>query len=350
MKFLFPAAGRGRDRAASEPRLVSASRTGTGRDRIDNILTSLSFAVIGAGRLGTSFALALTKHGARLVGFITRSVRSRAQAEAVLGHYACLTLQELVQSNPQLYLLTVPDQALVEVSGQLGRLLRATREPEKCPPFVAHTSGATSVDVLLPCAEAGAHTLVLHPLQTFADPLVGAERFAGTAVAVTSKENSPESQAARFGFALAQGLDARPFFLPDERRVLYHAAATLASNYFVTIEYHAEQLFKQVGLPEEEVLSLFLPLVRSTLENVSARGAVQALTGPLSRGDVETVRTHLSTLEAEAPQTALLYKALGLATLDILGLRGEVDKETITTLAGILGQPGPLEVNHSRRE
>lgn len=272
-----------------------------------------------------------------MTGFTTGSHTSRVRAEAILGCHACMTLRELVESKPRLYLLTVPDQALPQVATELGHLLRASRHLDEARPFVAHTSGATSIAVLSPCAEAGAHTLVFHPLQTFADPVVGAEHFAGIAVAVTSLQPDPESPATQFGFDLAQALEARPFFLPDDSRTLYHTAATVASNYFVTLEYQAERLFRQAGLPEEAALELFLPLVRSTLENISTQGTVKALTGPLSRGDSDTVRAHLSTLQAKAEQIVVLYKALGLATLEILRLRGEVEDKTITELAEILG-------------
>ena len=238
-------------------------------------------------------------------------------------------------------MLTVPDQALREVAEELGGLLGDVPQEEASPPFVAHTSGATSVTVLAPCEEAGAQTLVLHPLQTFPDPRMGADRFRGVAMAVTPGSDGPDSPAARFGFDLARTLGARPFFLPDDKRTLYHAAATLACNYFVTIEHEAERLFHQAGLPQDEALEMFLPLVKTTLENIFTQGTVRALTGPLSRGDLETVRAHLSALETEAPQTVPLYRALGLATLDILRLRGELDEKTISALAELLGASGP---------
>ena len=202
--------------------------------------------------------------------------------------------------------------------------------------MVAHTSGATSISVLSSCERAGATTLVFHPLQTFSDPLTGPSRFSGAAVAVTPDEDASASPAAAFGFALAELLGARPFLLPDDKRALYHAAATVACNYLVTLEHHASRLFALSGLPREESLSLFLPLVRATLDNVAAQGTVAALTGPLSRGDTATITGHLAALALDAPDLLPLYRALGRATLELVRSRGDISPAMVSELAEIL--------------
>jgi predicted short-subunit dehydrogenase-like oxidoreductase (DUF2520 family) len=307
------------------PRLVSAGRTGTGRYFIDTGSTSLRFAVIGAGRLGASMALALQARGAAFVGFTAHSPAGSARALAWLGTPAQAHMADLVALLPDVYFLTVPDQALPQVAEQLGRCLTA-------PAVVAHTSGATSVDVLRPCAEAGATTLVFHPLQTFSDPLEGWKRFAGAAVAITPSSPNDRRAAQEFGFAAAHLLGARPFLLPDDRRTLYHAAATLACNYLVTLEHQAERLFILAGLPAKEALALFLPLVESTLHNVGAQGTIAALTGPLSRGDAPTI----AGLCADAPDLLPVYRALGLATLDLVEAREDLDEAAIDRLRLLL--------------
>ena len=126
--------------------------------------------------------------------------------------------------------------------------------PGRAPVVVAHTSGATSVEVLDGCRRAGAATLAFHPLQTFSDPATGRARFAGAAVALTPGDASPDSEAARLGFELARALGAKPFLLPDDKRTLYHAAASVACNYLVTLEHEAKRLFVAAGLPEDQAL------------------------------------------------------------------------------------------------
>jgi len=300
--------------------------------------------IVGAGRLGASLALALREHGAVLAGYSAPTAAGRSRADGWLGGQASAELASLATATPDLYVVTVPDQALAAVAVQLGELLaaRAATPPPGTgraagPPVVLHTSGATSVEVLAPCEQAGAATLAFHPLQTFSDPATGRARFAGAAVALTPAD--PESPAALLGFALARALGARPFLLPDGKRPLYHAAATVACNYLVTLEHQARRLFVLAGLPEDEALSLFLPLVAATLDNLSRQGAVRALTGPLSRGDVATIEGHLTALRTDAPDLLPLYSGLGLATLDIVKARGDVPDDVIAALERLLETP-----------
>ena len=339
----------------TEPRLVSAGRTGTGRCLIETAPThdkggvhgpgaSLpaidpttgSFVVIGMGRVGSSLALALRARGARLAGYVNRTPQGRSRAEALLGTRAASSIHDLVSRSPEIYIIAVPDDVLLEVAEELGPRLRPAIAAGHPTPLVLHTSGAKSVHVLRTCEEAGAVTLAFHPLQTFPDSGSGWTRFADAAVAITPASGGDDSPAALFGFALARSLDARPFLLPDENRTLYHAAATVACNYLVTLERVAERLFIRAGLAEEEALSLFFPLLTSTLQNLRARGPAAALTGPLSRGDTGTIARHLQVLAAEEPTLVPLYQVLGLATLDLVRDRGELDPSVIAELADLL--------------
>jgi predicted short-subunit dehydrogenase-like oxidoreductase (DUF2520 family) len=308
-------------------------------------ITSLRFAVVGAGRLGASFALALRDLGARLVAFSADTPKGRDRAEGWLGGTAASSLQDVVATHPDLYLLAVPDRALPAVAADLAQLLAARHVEAAAPGFdpsrplvVAHTSGATSVEVLAGCLKAGTSTLAFHPLQTFSDPATGRARFAGAAVALTPGDASPDSVAARMGFELARALGAKPFLLPDDKRTLYHAAASVACNYLVTLQHEAKRLFVAAGLPEDHALQLFLPLVRATLDNVAQQGTVKALTGPLSRGDLHTIEGHLSALRSDAPDLVPLYRSLGLATLDLVRARNDVPAETIAQLAALLNE------------
>jgi predicted short-subunit dehydrogenase-like oxidoreductase (DUF2520 family) len=314
---------------------------------IEASATSLRFAVVGAGRLGSSLALALREHGLALVGFTAGSDAGRARAEGWLGVPALSSVAELVKRRPHLYFVCVPDGAVAEAAISLAAELREViyAMPEssleagaQSSPVVAHTSGATSVSALLPCEEAGAATLVFHPLQTFPEPLTGATRFAGAGVALTPGPGDPDT-AGTTGMKLADLLGMRPFFLADDKRGLYHAAATVACNYLVTLEYLAGELFVKAGVPERVALSLFLPLVETTLENLATRGPVAALTGPLSRGDAATITAHLETLALEAPEALPVYRALGLATLDLVAARHEVDAQVLARLHQLLTGP-----------
>ena len=190
--------------------------------------------VIGAGRVGSALAARLRERGL-----------------------------ELESSEPQLVLLCVPDRAIGEVARGVAP-----------GPWVAHVSGATSLDAL----EAHARRFSMHPLQTFTLDR-GPEQLDGAYAAVSAETD----EAREVGLWLARTLGLEPFALPDAKRAVYHAGAAVASNYLVTLRRAAGSLFEAAGAPPEALD----PLMRRTIENGFE------LTGPIARGDWATVDAHL---------------------------------------------------------
>lgn len=294
--------------------------------------------------------MALEQRGAQLVGFVCRTEQGTRQAEHLLGRPATGGLASLVSAQPSAIFLTVPDDALCRVVQELAAHLGCTHPLPAG--IVVHTSGATSVRVLAPCAAVGWSALAFHPLQTFPSllpegtpgeaelqtPLSSAQqaalaaeaskRFLGIGVAVTPFPDQAET-ARDWGINLAAALGAKPFFLSDDKRPLYHAAASLACNYLVTLEGLAEELFVAAGMPPEEARQLFLPLVRTTLENLAKQGPVAALTGPARRGDRQTIAAHIRALQAQVPDLLPFYGELGLVTLALVRQAGDVDEAAI---------------------
>ena len=298
----------------------------------------MTFAVVGAGRLGTSLALALRNAGADLVGYTCRTSAGVSRAAAVLGIHGSADIPALVRVHApavDLYVLSVPDTALEGVARELAEALGAARSQMDRDPRIAvmHTSGATSTAVLATCADQGCLTLSFHPLQTFSDPAIGADRMAGATVAVTPGPGDDLEEAWRLGERIAGAIGVAAFRLGEEHRVLYHTAATMASNYLVTLAHVAENLLCAAGFPREAALPALLPLMGGALGNLTTQGSVAALTGPLSRGDTGTVAAHLSAIARDFPTRSMLYRELGLATLDIVRDRHEIAPETIDRLA-----------------
>jgi predicted short-subunit dehydrogenase-like oxidoreductase (DUF2520 family) len=190
----------------------------------------------------------------------------------------------LSDEAPDLVLLCVPDSAIPEVAAGL--------EPG---PWIAHVSGATPLAVLAPHSR----RFSLHPLQTFTRAR-GPEQLDGAWAAVTAE--SEEGQEA--GFWLARTLGLEPFALEDEARPLYHAGAAIASNYLVTLHAVAAELFRAAGAPPEALV----PLMRRTIDNNFE------LTGPIERGDWETVEAHRRAIRAAKPELEPLYDVLAEAT------------------------------------
>lgn len=220
-------------------------------------------------------------------------------------------------------LLAVPDHALSTVSQELALLGQA---PAGCA--VLHLSGALSSDVLTPLAARGYAIGSMHPLQAIADPWGGHGRLRGAAYALGG-----EPAAITTARRLVDALSGTPIVVPPILRPVYHAAACMASNYLVTLLATSVRLMSQIGIEEEEALHALLPLVRGTLDNLEELGVAAALTGPIARGDADTVRLHLARLSAEERS---LYCALGLETLRLAraaGLDGQRADELHSLLA-----------------
>ena len=188
------------------------------------------------------------------------------------------------QGTPDLVLLCVPDAAIAEVA-------RATPPG----PWIAHVSGATPLGALDPHAS----RFGMHPLQTFTRAR-GPEQLDGAWAAVTGETDDALTHA-RW---LAAQLGLRPFQLADDRRVLYHAGAAIASNYLVTLYRSAARALELAGAPPDALL----PLMRRTIDNGFE------LTGPIARGDWTTVEAHLEAIRRFAPDLEPMYRALAEAT------------------------------------
>jgi predicted short-subunit dehydrogenase-like oxidoreductase (DUF2520 family) len=166
-------------------------------------------------------------------------------------------------------------------------------------PLVGHCSGATTLEPL-----AGHNAFSLHPLMTVTAEGASFEG-AGAAIAGSTDE------ALAFARDLALGLGMNPVEIPDEDRAAYHAAASIASNFLVTLEAAAEQVLG------EERRDLLIPLVRTTVENWAALGAEDALTGPIARGDEMTVQRQRRAVADKAPELTELFDALADATREL---------------------------------
>ena len=232
-------------------------------------------AVIGRGRVGRSIATAARRAGLafRLAGRDEAPIAAR-ESEAAL--------------------LCVPDAAIAAACETLAAAVPPLR-------FVGHTSGATTLDELAAARAAGAEGFSLHPLQTLPD---GATDLEGSPCAIAGSSVGALALARE----LAGRLGMRPFEVPEETRVAYHAAAAMASNLLVALEESAAGLLDRVGAdcPGRELLA---PLVIRTLENWVARGP-EALTGPVIRGDDATIERHVEALRELAPELLPIYEVL----------------------------------------
>lgn len=224
-----------------------------------------SVCVIGAGRVGKAVA-----------GRLAERIPT------------CVTGRELECEDAELILLCVPDRAIGELASQVP-----------VGPWIAHTSGACRLEALLPHVR----SFSLHPLQTFTLER-GPEQLDGAWAAVSGAD--PEAEATGFELARLLGLEA--FTLDDDHRPLYHAGATMAASFLVTIHAAAAELFAAAGAPA----AALEPLMRRTIENGFAP------TGPHVRGDWSTVEGHVEAIREHRPDLETLYRVLSEATSETI--------------------------------
>jgi predicted short-subunit dehydrogenase-like oxidoreductase (DUF2520 family) len=263
---------------------------------------ALSVGVVGAGRVGTALAVALSRAGHRVVAVSAASVASLRRVERDLPGTPVLQPEQVVAES-DLVLLTVPDDVLPGLVAGLA----ATGAP-LAGRLIAHTSGRHGLAVLEPAKLAGALPIALHPVMTFTGRPDDASKITGISFGVTAPEQlRPAAE------VLVIEMGGEPVFIAEEMRPLYHAALASASNYLVTLVNQAGDLLGAAGVADPP--RMLGPLLSATLDNALRLGDT-ALTGPVARGDADTVAGHIAALHAIAPEVLPAYLALARLTAD----------------------------------
>ena len=262
----------------------------------------LRVGVVGAGRVGAVLAAALAAAGHEVVGAAGESDASlRRIAELLPG-----TPNEkpsVVARGCDLLLLTVPDDMLPNVVAMLSAS-GAIHEGQ----YVVHTSGRHGLAVLADAAAVGARPVAMHPAMTFTGTAVDLGRLSGCVFGLTARPAERE-----FAERLVAELDGRSMWVAEEMRTLYHAGLAHGANHLVTLVTEAMEMLAAAGA--DDPAGTLRPLLTAALDNALEQGDA-ALTGPIVRGDVNTVSAHLADLVTSAPQTLPTYLALARATLD----------------------------------
>ena len=247
--------------------------------------------IIGPGRVGVGLALALAAKGF--------DVRLHGRSKKPVPKPLALTVGPETEppawiAQAGVVILAVRDDAITPLAAMLARSGAVRAEQ-----VVLHLSGSQGQEALAPLVGSRAALGSFHPLQTISEPERAAERLQGAWVAV---EGMP--RAVQTAEGLAQDLGMRPFRLPANAKAIYHAGAVFASNFVVTLHRAAAELAEASGAPPEALV----PLMRRVIENDFE------LTGPIERGDWETVEAHLAAIRERRPRLEPLYRALADAT------------------------------------
>ncbi len=269
-------------------------------------LAGLRFAVLGAGRVGSSLAAWLAAAGAQPVRVASRSSASAERLAAALGVPA-VPASELASADADLLLVAVPEGALEEAARALARRSQAT--------VALHPAGALPASVLAPLGAGGVAIGGFHPLMAFPRPRTDLREAAGIVFGI-------DGDAAATGLArrIAAAWEARVVEVPPGSRLLYHYAATLVAGSFTTLLALAEEVAATAGL-SAEVAEGYRRLAATALEAADGVPAGDAITGPVARGDGALVLAELAALDRAVPEAGPLAGALASETLRQIGLR-----------------------------
>lgn len=272
----------------------------------------MNIGFIGAGTVGTALALRLREKGYPVTAVASRS-RTSAQrlAERVEGCVAYDQPNEVARAA-ELVFVTTPDDAIAPVVAATSWSAQNS---------VVHCNGAASVDILEPAQRAGARVGAFHPLQSFSNVEAAIANLPGSTFALEAEE--PLLTTLR---ELAEALEGKVVVLGPGDKVLYHAAAVIACNYFYTLAKLATDLWEQFGVARPEAVRALHPLIQGTVNNLVQVGLPQALTGPIARGDLGTIEKHLKALMARAPEMVPTYRELGLQTIPLALGKGRIDQ------------------------
>jgi predicted short-subunit dehydrogenase-like oxidoreductase (DUF2520 family) len=283
----------------------------------------LRVGVVGAGRVGTALAVALGRAGHQVVAASAVSDASVRRVTRDLPGAVIMQPPDVVAAA-DLVLLAVPDDVLPGLVAGLAATGAAFEGR-----LVAHVSGRHGLAVLDPAVRAGALPLALHPVMTFTGRPDDIDKLAGISFGVTAPGSlRPVAE------ALVVEMGGEPVFIADSQRDLYHAALAIGANYLVTLVVQATDLLRDAGVAQPA--RMLGPLLSAALDNALRLGDA-ALTGPVARGDAETVASHIRALRADAPEVLPAYLALARLTADRAVAAGNLSAPDAQRLLGVLG-------------
>ena len=267
---------------------------------------------IGAGKVGLALGLYFKQRGLNIGGYYSRTYKHAQLAANKTDSKAFVSIEELMESSTMVW-ITASDDALSLLADQIVQL----DIPQHIEAFV-HTSGVHSTKVLKPIKDKCFLTYSAHPLIAFASTKESVEKLNDAYFAIeTSKQEQEESDNCLINLFKKTGNNTLQ--IDSNKKELYHCAASVLSNYMVTLLNMAYEIFAESGMSKSEIKRATAPLLASTLNNISNNEHISdALTGAIKRGDATTVAKHLEALEKYMPDKKAVYTELGKATMAML--------------------------------
>lgn len=284
----------------------------------------LKLGFIGAGTVGTALAARLSEKGYPIAGVSSRSRASAERLSRMAGGCPVFDDSQGVADAAELVFITTPDGAIPRVAAEVRW------HPGQS---VAHCSGSDSTAVLEAARRTGAGVGCIHPLQTFASIEQAIENIPGSTFAVEAEE--PLLHILK---RMAEDLEGSWVVLGPEDKVLYHTAAVMACNYFVTLVKLATDLWQTFDVSPDVAVKAMMPLIKGTIRNIEAVGLPQCLTGPVARGDTGTILKHIKALKEKTPDILPAYLELGRQTVPVALAKGKIDEAKAAEMTAIFEQ------------
>ncbi len=271
----------------------------------------MRIGIIGAGKVGTTLGKYLSIHGKNVTGFYSRTHESADEAATFAETETYSSLCKLVEESDVIF-ITTPDGVIPQVWGELLHQDISNR-------IICHFSGSLSSHVFSGREEAGASGISMHPMYAFSDKFHSYEQFH---TAYLTLEGDPEAVAVMK--PMWEAIGHHVLTLKAEDKIKYHAAAAMASNEMLGLMQASLDILSECGFSEKDSMALLTPLVQGNIASMLEKGCVNALTGPVERGDAQTVRKHLQALEGS--KAGKIYQSLG-STMVELAKRRNPDRD-----------------------
>jgi predicted short-subunit dehydrogenase-like oxidoreductase (DUF2520 family) len=284
----------------------------------------LNLGFIGAGTVGTALAVKLSSQGDSVPAVSSPSHTSAVRLAKVVKGCKIFSTNQEVANNANLIFITTPDDVIASVANEVKWHQKQS---------VVHCSGADSTISLQPARDAGANVGVIHPLQTFASVDKAIENMPGSTFALEAEE--PLISILK---QITNNLGGNWITLKAQDKVIYHAAAVIACNYLITLVKLATDLWGTFNVPTQQATQELLPLIRGTLHNIETVGIPQCLTGPIARGDIGTIKKHLTAIQELIPEVLTAYQELGRHTIPIAISKGKINQAKAEELYSVFKQ------------
>ncbi len=290
----------------------------------------MKMGFVGAGKVGKGFGAYLKSNDITLSGYFSRSEKSAEEAASLTesGYYS--DIMSLVKSSDCIF-ITTPDAVIETLAGQIATHSENTQglEGNLQGKIFVHMSGAHSSARLEALKAHGADICSVHPIQSIADVRTAVDQLKTT---VFSVEGTPGAVKAMS--ELLESMHNTYFIIEEEQKTLYHMAACTVSNYLVTLVDYGLAMYEAIGIDRQVAYQALYPLIRGTVENLKHMDTKEALTGPISRGDIDTVKAHLQAVDNQDIEA--FYRYLGKATVRMARNKSGTDLERLGKLEELL--------------